>query len=363
MITISKTLNTIQLLTKEFIPQKDWLFFDIETTGFSPKSSVLYLIGCIYYENDKYHLTQWLAQSKNDENSVLLAFYEFLKSFSTVLHYNGNGFDIPFIKEKARYYQIPLDFQTFKNIDIYKNLQPYKKQLKLENLKQKTVEGFLCIPREDTKNGGELITVFNSYETSGSKKDEAMLLLHNEEDVTGMVQLLPVFAYHSLFTGNISNPEFEYHEYINNRGEEKQEGIFSFDIKNTLPKRISCSHGPVYMTAHKNHGKIKVEINRRELKYFFPNYQDYYYLPQEDTSIHKSVAFYVDKNFRTKAKAANCYSKKTGAFLPQEKEIITPFFKEDYHDKRTFFEITDEFTADRDAQLKYILHLLEILSD
>jgi len=362
MITISKTLNSINLLTKDYTPEKDWLFFDIETTGFSSKSGTLYLIGCLSFDDNKYNLTQWLAQSKKDEKSLLLAFYEFSKKFSTILHYNGNGFDIPFIKDKARNYQIPLDFEEFESIDIYKNLQPYKKQLKLDNLKQKTVEQFLSVDREDTKNGGELISVYDSYENSGSKKDEAMLLLHNEEDITGMVQLIPMFAYPSLFAGNISNPEFELHEFQNSRGELKQEGIFSFDIMHTLPKRISCGYGPVYMTAHKNHGKIKVDINRCELKYFFPNYQDYYYLPKEDTSIHKSVAFYVDKNFRTKAKAANCYSKKTGIFLPQEEEIITPFFKEDYHDRRTYFEITDEFCEDKASQLKYILHLIKILS-
>lgn len=69
------------------------------------------------------------------------------------------------------------------------------------------------------------------------------------------------------------------------------------------------------------------------------------------------------KIFEQKQKAANCYSRKTGIFLPQQEEIVTPFFKEDYHDKKTFFEITDEFCADKDLQLNYILHLLKLLSE
>ena len=40
------------------------------------------------------------------------------------------------------------------------------------------------------------------------------------------------------------------------------------------------------------------------LKYFYDNYKDYFYLPKEDTAIHKSVATYVDKDFRQKAKTA-----------------------------------------------------------
>ena len=96
-----------------------------------------------------------------------------------------------------------------------------------------------------------------------------MLLLHNEEDILGMLKILPMFAYRSLFEGNISNPEFELNNYSDIRHENKQEGIFSFEINHSLPKRISCGLGPIYMSAYKNSGKIKVEINRCELKYFF----------------------------------------------------------------------------------------------
>ncbi|MGN1186854.1 MAG: hypothetical protein ACI4R6_00030, partial [Lachnospiraceae bacterium] len=66
----------------------------------------------------------------------------------------------------------------------------------------------------------------------------------------------------------------------------------------------------------------------------------------------------VDKNFRTRAKAANCYSKKTGCFLPQYDEIICPYFKIDYYDKTKYFEFTDEFKNDKDAVKKYFLHIM-----
>ena len=46
---------------------KDILFFDIETTGLSPKTSSLYLIGCAYYGDDGWHLRQFFANEKNEE--------------------------------------------------------------------------------------------------------------------------------------------------------------------------------------------------------------------------------------------------------------------------------------------------------
>ena len=103
-----------------------------------------------------------------------------------------------------------------------------------------------------------------------------------------------------------------------------------------------------YFTACGNLDKNQHKyLHRRVLNIFNPDYKNYYYLPGEDRSIHKSVAFYVDKDFRTKAKAANCYSKKSGIFLPQYEEIINPYFKIDYYDKITYFECSQDFLADK----------------
>lgn len=97
------------------------------------------------------------------------------------------------------------------------------------------------------------------------------------------------------------------------------------------------------------------------MKFFYKNYKDYYYLPKEDISIHKSVAFYVDKDYRTKAKAATCYSKKTGKFLPQFNEQIEPYFKIDYYDKTNYFELTDEVKNNPLILQNYTIHILEYL--
>ena len=128
-----------------------------------------------------------------------------------------------------------------------------------------------------------------------------------------------------------------------------------------LPKHISYGMGPLYFAGHNEKVGLKVNMYTGELKYYYSNYKDYYYLPTEDTAIHKSVAFYVDKNFRTQAKAANCYSKKTGRFLPQYTEVIEPYFKIEYHDKVTYFELTDELTENDDALKEYILHCINHL--
>ena len=93
----------------------------------------------------------------------------------------------------------------------------------------------------------------------------------------------------------------------------------------------------------------------------YTHLKDYYYLPEEDTAIHKSVAFYVDKNYRTKAKAATCYSKKTCCFLPHHQVVVSPYFKLEYHDKITYFELTDEFIDNETDVKAYVMHVLSLL--
>ena len=94
------------------------------------------------------------------------------------------------------------------------------------------------------------------------------------------------------------------------------------------------------------------------MKYFYSNYQDYYYLPAEDTAMHKSIATFVDKEHRIQATASNCYTRKKALFLPQWEVLFTPFFKRDYKAKEYFFELTDEFKKSRSGFNMYAEHIL-----
>ena len=50
------------------------LFVDIETTGFAAKSSYLYLIGCLCYEEGCWQLIQFLAEDYIEEPFILQEF-------------------------------------------------------------------------------------------------------------------------------------------------------------------------------------------------------------------------------------------------------------------------------------------------
>ncbi|MBP3544608.1 MAG: ribonuclease H-like domain-containing protein [Lachnospiraceae bacterium] len=76
------------------------VFFDIETTGFSGQSSLIYLIGCIYYKDNSWQLRQWFLDDVNTEKELLLSFFDFIGSYTWLIHFNGAAFDIPFIEKR-----------------------------------------------------------------------------------------------------------------------------------------------------------------------------------------------------------------------------------------------------------------------
>ena len=65
--------------------------------------------------------------------------------------------------------------------------------------------------------------------------------------------------------------------------------------------------------------------------------------------------------YRTKAKAANCYSKHTGSFVPEFDEIISPYFKIDYHDTVLYVETTSEFLYNTEQISAYTRHIIDHL--
>ena len=341
---------------------EDILFVDIETTGFTARTSTLYMIGCIFFEFDKIHLIQWFAEKPEEEKKILTAFLQKCRSHTTLIHYNGNNFDIPYMKQKCRQYHLDEPFSDMDGVDIYKRIMPYKKMLHLDNVKQKTVEEWLEIHRDDQFNGGQLIEVYKDYVSSPSKDKADLLLLHNADDMRGMLQLLPILSYADMFVQPFKVTKVQANKYTDEHGKTQTEVMMKLRFPFAFPKPISLTGNGCRFDGFEAEGNLKVPIYYDTLKYFYSNYKDYYYLPAEDVALHKSVATYVDKQFRQQAKAANCYTKKEGAFLPQWDLIFTPVFKQEYGDKICYFELTEEIKRSPAEFYKYALHIIDMLA-
>lgn len=363
--TVNKTIpDTNVLYPLEQLGNIDkLLFIDIETTGFSAKTSQLYLIGCLYHKNNEWNTVQFFAEEYTDEKELIEEFFSFAADFETLIHFNGNNFDLPYILDKCSQFNLEYNFDTFVGIDIYKRIKPYKNLLKLENCKQKTIEKFLKIDRDDVYSGGELISKYHEYVAGKSEENLELLLLHNFDDLQGMLKLLPILTYSDLMNTKIKVTKVSANYFTDENGASRSELLMVFNIENPIPVPISSLVDGCYFTCNGTQGLIKVPLYKEELKYFYANYHDYYYLPEEDMAIHKSVAEFVDKAHREKAKASNCYTRKEGLFLKEWDLLVTPFFKRDYDSPKMFFELTQELKTDRELFSRYASHVLEHIAE
>ena len=121
--------------------------FDIETTGFSPVKAIVYMIGCARRIKNRIVIDQYFAESVDDEEAVIEAFAGSLSGCSTIISFNGVGFDIPFLKNKYKKYKQDDPFCNVQILDIFKELSPIKPLFVPRNYKTKSIESFLGIDR------------------------------------------------------------------------------------------------------------------------------------------------------------------------------------------------------------------------
>jgi uncharacterized protein YprB with RNaseH-like and TPR domain len=345
------------------------VYFDIETTGFAADSTYLYLIGCAFYKEVSFHLIQWFSEDIREEAQLITSFFEFLNDYDVLLHYNGTGFDIPYLLRKCGLLGLKYSFENLISIDIYKKITPYKKIFRLNNFKQKTIEIFLNINRTDPFSGGDLIQVYQSYlgkknfETLRSKRNPGtvfdtpseaeillnQLLLHNEDDLRGLILISPILSYVDFFEMPLR---------ILRAGVDGNHFTIHFESSVSLPVCISFGNDLAHITATGDHATLTIQIYEGELRHFYDNYKDYYYLPAEDSVVHKSIAHFVDKDYRSKAKPSNCYTRKQGIFAPQYELLFTPCFKLDYQSKLSFLEIHTDFLLQEEKLEQYVKHIM-----
>lgn len=362
MITINKPLGLSHAYPLERIGKpEEILFFDIETTGFSGEYSRLYLIGCIYFREGRWNLVQWFADTPESETELLHSFFSFLKGFRILVHFNGDGFDLPYLRKRCAHYSLPWDFSGIKSMDIYRRVKPYRKLLGLENVKQKAIEQFLGIFREDALSGGELIPVYQEYLLTHDTRLYHLLILHNEDDLKGMPSILPILSYPDF----LESPFRLVRQDI--RREKEEKGIpvellgLTCESDCRIPIPFSAQKTPVRCHAENSRLFLGIQLFHGTLKHFYPNYKDYYYLPYEDTAIHKSVGEYVDKAARVRATAKTCYTKQEGCFIPQPEPVWEPYLKKDWKDTLTYADFSRISLQDPEIFRRYVALLLKYL--
>ncbi len=326
---------------------KNTLLFDIETTGLSADTSYVYLIGAIYLNEEHLILTQWFCDNFSEEKELLLSFQKTVSSFDCLIHYNGTGFDIPYLNKKWNRHTIPYQIVAEKTIDIYKLLLPFKKYTSFTNFKQKTLEQCAGFYRTDTCSGKDLIELYATYTgmyrlatITGNTKDAEQLrqsiLLHNHDDLLGLLTLYQKTKLLDFLSGTLCPSILKIPEGI----------LLSFDTP-LLPFSITLEQNSCQLIISDKTTDLFLPMYEGTLKYFFKNYKDYSYLKYEDTAVHNSIAQWIEKEAKEKCKPATAYQKKEGLFLalpfqkPEQQVSNLHLFYREYKTLPAFIEYND----------------------
>jgi hypothetical protein len=232
----------------------------------------------------------------------------------------------------------------------------------------------------------------HSKEIPSSRELLRILLLHNAEDLEGLLSISSILCYTDIFDNNLYKHIFE--NICSNIADSQElwnadilsdteSEVCHLELRVTIPFKIpvsihlenilsasadniTCGNMPIQFIASANNVTLKIPVFKGELKYFFSNYKDYYYLPKEDMAIHNSVAQYVDKDYRVQAKANTCYNKKTGIYIPAFGKLSENVFKTEYKNNVSFMELdlsgireSDQFHEYFAECINYICHSKE----
>lgn len=332
-------------------PTRHICFFDIETTGLSPQISSVYLIGAAWFSGDGLYLKQWFADDYISEKEILASFSLFTENFPVFVHYNGSTFDIPYLEKKYKAHGLPSPFARKENLDLYRAAGKRKKWFGTANMKLTTMERFLGFQRKDCHTGKDCIQLYTEYMQKKYFRDNLaidrknQLLLHNQDDLYGTVLCSQLLYYASY---QPETPDFKLRDMT---------AILSDSQKGYFPVSLAIEQDSICYSFDANKIEITMPLCQGTLYHFYKDYKNYYYLPEEDNAVHKSVGIYVDSAHRQKATAANCYTKKTGLFLPLPKKFMPesiPLFKKERRGGLSFLLLDIKQQTGQSADSPYV---------
>lgn len=341
------------------------VFYDIETTGLGWRSSHIYLIGALFQTDGVWTLRQWFLERPFAEKEMLQDFSVFLseRPDSVLTDYNGDTFDLPYLRHKYEFYNMDVPGPLTQSgaschVDLLRLLRPLKSRLPLTSLRLQDVEKVLHTGRKDASSGKDLIETYYDYLKTADLSLLEQLFLHNYDDVAGLTAVASLLSFSAFWDGRFTVNAAEDHddsaliELLPSAG---------FPLTYSLESsHVSC--GSCLLSFQPERALLQLPVIRGERKLFFPDPKNYFYLPDEDSAVHKSVGIYIDSAHRTQAKASTCYQRVQDRFLPCSGDpgcTGTPRFYEAYRDKTAWFRLRDIQELSQQELHDYVLTVIK----
>ncbi|MDC7235949.1 MAG: ribonuclease H-like domain-containing protein [Spirochaetales bacterium] len=177
------------LLNSAWPDQKEWLFYDTETTGLSGGAgNIAFLVGIGRPAGDEFHITQFFLKDYPGEAAMLQLLDQEIRRSSLFISYNGKSFDKPLLE--TRFLMNRFHCRMGDQLDL---LYPVRSLFRnrLPDCRLGTVEEqLLAIHREDDIPGAEIPDIWFSFLKEGDHPDLNRVLEHNDMDILSLAVLL-----------------------------------------------------------------------------------------------------------------------------------------------------------------------------
>jgi RNase H-like protein len=162
------------------------LFLDIETAGLAGQP--LFLVGTLALEGETLRLRQLLARDYPEEPALLAQFFARASLYESLVTFNGQTFDLPYLLDRALFHRCPAGFPQA-HTDLL-GLSRRRWRGLVPDCRLTTLERCICgRGRVADLAGADVPEVYHAFVRSGSWDLLGPVLFHNALDLLAMTEL------------------------------------------------------------------------------------------------------------------------------------------------------------------------------
>jgi uncharacterized protein YprB with RNaseH-like and TPR domain len=167
------------------------VFLDLETTGLA--ATPMFLAGTLFERDGRLVATQLLARDYSEERALIGVLDDLLKGFSHCITFNGKSFDMPYIRERAKYHKITLEAQPLQFDLLHHARRMWRRRL--PNCRLATLEYYILGRRRSGDVAGwEVPCIYHEFVHTKDARRLKGVLRHNLIDVLSMAELFACLA-------------------------------------------------------------------------------------------------------------------------------------------------------------------------
>ena len=172
-------------------PRSGFAFLDLETTGLS--ATPLFLAGMLLERGGTLKAVQLLARDYSEERCLIGVLDGLLREAQVCITFNGKSFDLPYLRERAKYHRLPLESQP-EQLDLLHHARRRWKH-NLPDCRLLTLEWYILGRRRVGDVGGwEVPCIYHEFVHTKDATRLKGVLRHNLMDVLAMAELLVSLA-------------------------------------------------------------------------------------------------------------------------------------------------------------------------